>query len=276
MWGSLDSGYAARKSLEALFRRNDDDSSGWLSSSACVSPFSPNQTASTDPLPAPKTASPAGSPTRPSSTSRPPTSPTAPPRRAAPPPTPTPHPAERLPLEPARFSIPNLLLLYSRLYEAHFLPAHLTVALISAVIYTSVQAPPAHASPADYPTPAYPLLLWSFSFTGTLRLLGFLGTACFIRLYERYHAACVRAREDEMRAAGLWADMAFAHRSLRENWTDYVALPVNGVLFGTAPAVIAGMCHLWTDRLVYTVSAKPLKKLASGMKGVAERVAQLA
>ena len=185
-------------------------------------------------------------------------------------------PAERLPLEPARFHLPNLLLLYHRLYEAHFLPAHLTVALLSAVLYTSVHAPPQPAGPSQYPTPAYPLLLWSFSFTGTLRLLGFVGTAGFIRLYERYHAACVRAREDEMRAAGLWADMAFAHRSLRENWTDYVALPLNGVLFGTAPAVVAGICHLWTDRLVYTVSAKPLKKLASGVKGVAERVAQLA
>ena len=36
MWGSLDSGYAARKSLEALFRRNEEDLAGWLSSTAYV------------------------------------------------------------------------------------------------------------------------------------------------------------------------------------------------------------------------------------------------
>ena len=37
MWGSLDSGYAVRKGIEALFRRNDEKLASWLSSSALVS-----------------------------------------------------------------------------------------------------------------------------------------------------------------------------------------------------------------------------------------------
>ena len=181
------------------------------------------------------------------------------------------HLHDRVPPEPARFSISHLLMLYHRLYEAHFLPAHLTVALLTAVAYSSVYPPLASPSPS----PAHPLLCWSFSFNATLRLIGFAATALFIHFYEAYHATCVRAREDEMRAAGLWDDMrdGFAYRRWRENWTDYIALPVNGVLFGTAPAVVANMCHLWTDRLVYTVSAKPLKRMA---ERVAEKVAQLA
>jgi len=37
---------------------------------------------------------------------------------------------------------------------------------------------------------------------------------------------------------------------------DYVAVP-GGLVFGVAPLLYAQVCHLWTDRLAYKVSAKP-------------------
>ena len=37
---------------------------------------------------------------------------------------------------------------------------------------------------------------------------------------------------------------------------DYLAVP-GGLVFGVAPLIYAQVCHLWTDRLAYKVSAKP-------------------
>lgn len=37
---------------------------------------------------------------------------------------------------------------------------------------------------------------------------------------------------------------------------DYLAVP-GGLVFGVAPLLYAQVCHLWTDRLAYKVSAKP-------------------
>lgn len=115
-------------------------------------------------------------------------------------------------------------------------------------------------------------MLWSFGFCATLRIVGFLATDAFLLFYEVYHRLCVKEREAEMKRAGLWEDMqdGFAHRSWKQNWTDYVALPVNGTLYGTAPAVAANFAHFWTDRLTYTVSAKPQ------LKRLAEKIIQLA
>ena len=161
----------------------------------------------------------------------------------------------------ARFSVLNLIALYHRLYEAHFLPAHVTAALLAEVIYTAKFGP----------SEIHPMLLWAFSFCGTLRLIGFLATAVFMYFYESYHLTCVRNREAEMKQAGLYDDMlgSFSYRSLRKNWFDYVALPVNGTLYGTAPAIVAEFSHFFTDRLVYQVSAKPqLKKLVDRVERV--------
>lgn len=93
----------------------------------------------------------------------------------------------------------------------------------------------------------------------------------FLVQYEFYHSTCVRIREDEMKRVGLWEDMqdGFSRRDWRENWTDYVALPVIGTVFGTIPAIVAGFCHFFTDRLAYTVPSKL-------MRSRAEKVVQLA
>lgn len=166
-----------------------------------------------------------------------------------------------------RFSVVNLFVLYHRLYEAHFLPAHLTSALLAEVLYGAILGPAIVST--------HPLLLWSFSFCGTLRLIGFLGTAVFMYFYESYHLVCVRNREDEMKRAGLWESMQgnFTYRSWKKNWFDYVALPVNGTLYGTLPAVVAEFSHFFTDRLVYHVSAKP--KLLKIVERV-EKIVQIA
>jgi hypothetical protein len=163
----------------------------------------------------------------------------------------------------AAFSWVNNFLLYHRLYEAHFLPAHLTVALISAVVYGAVVPPSA----------THPILLWSFGFCGTLRFIGFCATAFFVYLYETYHNICVRNREDEMKRVNLYNNMgadSFAYRNWKQNWSDYVVLPINGTLYGSIPAVVAQFSHMWTVHLTYTVSAKPQ------LKKVAEKLASLA
>ena len=227
MWGSLDSGYAIRCGIESLFSKNDEKLTGWLSSSVPEDRVprwvkDSNLTHFTPPN------------------------------------------VDEVAFQPRRksFSYLKHFLLYHRMYEAHFLPTHLTIALASGIIYGAF-VPAAVTNP---------ILLWSLSFCGTLRLVGLAATVFFIYMYETYHSMCVRMREDEMKRVGLYDEMSdgFAYRSWKVNWTDYVALPINGTLYGSMPALVAQICHLWTDRLTYRVSAKPQ------LKRVAERIAALA
>lgn len=154
---------------------------------------------------------------------------------------------------PAKQGLPwvRTMLLYHRLYEAHVLPSHLTIALISALIFTS-NVPPEFT---------YPFLLQTLDICAILRFIGFCATAFFIYFYEKYHFTSVSMREEEMRRADLYEDMQgnFAYRGW-SNWTDYVVLPINGTLFGTLPAVVAQFSHLWTTTLAFSVSAKPQVK----------------
>jgi len=45
-------------------------------------------------------------------------------------------------------------------------------------------------------------------------------------------------------------------RKMPWSFFDYLAVP-GGLVFGVAPLIYAQVCHLWTDRLAYKVSAKP-------------------
>ena len=226
MWGSLDSGYAIQKGIESLWNKNDEKLTEWLQSSAPEDrvPRWVNDSNLTHFTP------------------------------------PNLYESDRP--RPTKFNKVNLFLVYHRLFEAHFLPLHLAIALISGIAYGA----------AVPPTVTNPLLLWSLGFCGTVRFIGFCGTCLFLYLYESYHSVCVKNREDEMKRAGLWEDMqeGFAHRSWKKNFTDYCAIPVNGILFAAAPALVAEISHFWTDQLVYTVSAKPQ------LKRVAEKLASLA
>jgi len=48
----------------------------------------------------------------------------------------------------------------------------------------------------------------------------------------------------------------FYERKLPHSLYEYVSMP-GGLLFGAIPLLYSQFCHLWTDKLAYTVSAKP-------------------
>jgi hypothetical protein len=143
----------------------------------------------------------------------------------------------------------NTLILFHRLYEAHFLPAHLALLILSASAYTLI-----------LPTHLIPIYLQqAFDITAYFRILSMLNLTIFLIIYERFHHICVRSREEEMGRAGLADRMldGFSYRQVRKNWLDYGVFPFTGILFGTVPLVYALVCQFWTTKLVYRVSVKP-------------------
>ena len=149
----------------------------------------------------------------------------------------------------------NIFVLCHRMYEAHFLPIHITFHVIGSGLYTlftpSIQIPS--------------LLLHTLELTGYMRLASFLIFLYFFYLYETYHSICVSSRETEMVQAGL-ADRlidGFSYRSWRKTGVDFVLFPVAGILFGSLPATVALIWQLWTLSLVYKVSKKPQRMPAS-------------
>ena len=143
----------------------------------------------------------------------------------------------------------NTSILFHRLYEAHFLPAHLAFLIICASAYTVL-----------VPTRLTPIRLQqAFDITAYLRILSMINLTIFLMIYERFHYICVKSREEEMVCAGLADRMVegFSYRKLRKNWLDYGVFPFTGIAFGTVPLVYALVCQFWTTRLVYRVSAKP-------------------
>ncbi|KAI9873753.1 MAG: hypothetical protein M1830_010630 [Pleopsidium flavum] len=221
MWGALDTGYAIEKGWTLWWRKGDNIMVDW--------PPAPENLDGSD-------WDSASDMTYPSST---------PLSKAA-------HTAN------VQYDSLNLFILFHRLFEAHFLPTHLTILLLSSAIY-SLFTPVALIAPT---------LLWAFDFTSTLRLLGFLCMMFFFWLYESYHYTCVQAREDEMRRAGLYEQMqgGFTYRHWRWNMLDYFIFPVSGTVFGSIPAIVAEMCHFYTSRLTYRVSKKPQLLRVGGPK----------
>lgn len=155
-----------------------------------------------------------------------------------------------------RFTWRNLVL-FSRLFEAHFLPIHLFLVLLASAVYSAL----------PHPISQCRLLTATMEFTSYLRGAGFACmTMYFVVFYESYHQACIQAREREMKRAGLYEEMAqdFSHR---QRWTltvllDYVLFPVAGTIFGSVPLLQAIISHFWTEKLVYLVSAKPVRVIA--------------
>lgn len=143
---------------------------------------------------------------------------------------------------------------FTRLFEAHFLPNHLFLVLLASALYTSLAIPVSH----------WQILSYTLDLTSYMRAAGFaLMTIYFVVFYERYHQVCIQARENEMRRAGLYEEMEddFSHR---QRWTltaivDYFTFPISGTIFGSVPLFQAIVSHFWTEKLVYLVSAKPVK-----------------
>ncbi|KAJ5775083.1 uncharacterized protein N7511_000094 [Penicillium nucicola] len=145
-------------------------------------------------------------------------------------------------LRPRHFALLHLL------WEAHFMPCHLTLLMFFSVFYT-LWTPVASL---------HPTLAWAFSFTNTLRTSGFLGMNVCLSLYERWHAVCLDSRMKDMREANL-PDTGFSRRVWYhpQCLCERVCFPLSGTMFGAVPTIHAVFSHFWTDRLVYRVSKKP-------------------
>ena len=157
---------------------------------------------------------------------------------------------ERLPIKSIHKF--NLITIFHRLFEAHFLPTHLAVILTTSGIYTLLH--PSFLIPSA--------LKLALDVSGWLRLVGFCTMLVFFFLYERYHKLCVGLRQEEMRRAGLLEDMrdndGFCHRTFQvAGLLETATFPIGGFIFGAIPAMQAVISHLFTDRLTYVVSLKP-------------------
>lgn len=148
----------------------------------------------------------------------------------------------------------NTILLFHRIFEAHFLPAHLAVLIVGGSIYAAL-TPYSHI----------PILIQqALDATAYICMICLFNFTIFLFLYERYPYLCLKAREEEMIRAGLADRMydSFSYRSAWKNWLGCFAFPFTGVLFGSIPALVALVCHFRTLSLVYKVSKKPPRMAA--------------
>lgn len=146
------------------------------------------------------------------------------------------------------FLRPRHLLLVHLLWEAHFLPCHLTMLLLFSVFYT-----------VSHPVSTlHPTLAWAFWFTDLLRTLSFIGMNVNLTIYDRWHQLCLTARRQDMMQANL-EDCGFSPRAWWQvrHLAERVLFPIAGTLYGAVPTLQAVFSHFWTDRLVYHVSKKP-------------------
>jgi hypothetical protein len=147
-------------------------------------------------------------------------------------------------------------ILFSRIFEAHFLPFHLMVLMFASTAYSNLSNPLVHCQ----------FLTLALNLTGVLRAVSFVAILFyFVVFYQKYHAVCVEVREAEMRRVGLYEGMeeSFSHRQTYKPWSymDYVVFPIAGTIFGSAPLLQAALAHFRSEKLVYTVSAKPSRRI---------------
>ncbi|KAI6907613.1 hypothetical protein D0869_12121 [Hortaea werneckii] len=146
----------------------------------------------------------------------------------------------------------NIITLYVRLFEAHFLPIHLAVILTTSSIFQFVV--PGFMMPE--------VLRLALNFAGWCRLAGWLLMLLFFHRYNQYHRLCVALRKDEMRKAGMLGEVS-EHDGFTSQVFQVAGLlecglfPIGGFIFGAIPAIQAVMSHVFTDRLTYVVSLKP-------------------
>ncbi|PFH56560.1 hypothetical protein XA68_16333 [Ophiocordyceps unilateralis] len=146
----------------------------------------------------------------------------------------------------------HVFYLFHRLFEAHFLPVHMTILILASTLYMWVVDGQDDANN----------LGWIFALCNVLRTLGFVEVACYLFLYESFHRICVKTRYREMTKARLADDMCFSNRTIRRNLIDYVLVPLVAPLYGAIPCAQAEISHFWTVNLVYTVSLKATRQRA--------------
>lgn len=137
-----------------------------------------------------------------------------------------------------------------RMFEAHFLPLHMTIMVITSAIYTYITKD--HADVHN--------LNWIFPLTGAMRAFGLIGVAFYMYLYESFHYLCATNRQREMAQAGLADNMHFSFRSWPKNLVDYGLVPIVAPIFGSVPCAQAQVSHFWTLDLAYSVSRKVTRK----------------
>ncbi|KAJ2891390.1 hypothetical protein MKZ38_000510 [Zalerion maritima] len=144
----------------------------------------------------------------------------------------------------------RVLYLFHRLFEAHFLPTHMTILILSSTLL--IWATEGNSDPHH--------ITWIFDLCNLLRIAGLAQVALYLYLYESFHRICVTTREKQMNDAGLSDGMCFAHRSLRHNLVDYFMAPLAAPIYGSIPCAQAQVCHFWTLDLVYAVSKKAVRQ----------------
>jgi hypothetical protein len=154
-------------------------------------------------------------------------------------------PAVRVPLLPPHWL--NIFLLFHRLFEAHFLPTHITVLIVISTLYRALI--PADSGPFS--------IAWTFVATDILRAVGMVALLIYFYSYQKYHRIALESRKSEMVAAGLADGMrgSFSGRSWK-NVLGCIYIPLVAPLYGSIPAIHAQLSHFWTMDLVYVVSNK--------------------
>lgn len=146
----------------------------------------------------------------------------------------------------------NVLTVFYRLFEAHFMPVHLALILTTSTSYGLL-----------FPRFLMPTVLRvALDICSWCRLAGFCLMICGFYRYEQYHRLCIGLRKEEMRKAGLLEGMT-QRDSFSPNVFMYAGIAeaglfvVGGFLYGAVPALQAELSHFFTERLTYIVSLKP-------------------
>jgi len=153
----------------------------------------------------------------------------------------------------------RLVVLFHRLFEAHFLPVQMTVLIVASTLFIWVTEG----------TGDIHQVKWIFTICNILRTAGFMEVALYLALYEGFHRICVETREKEMSDAGLTKGMHFSHREVKTNFIDYVMVPLVAPIYGSIPCAQAQIFHFWTLDLVYTVSKKVTRKRGKSLSAEA-------
>ena len=152
-------------------------------------------------------------------------------------------------------NVERIIYLAHRLFEAHFLPVHMTILVVASTLFLWVTD--GKEDPNNFG--------WIWTLSNVLRTAGFMLVACYLFLYESLHRTSVAAREQEMKEAGLHRNMHFSYRSFRKNFMDYIMVPIVAPLYGAIPCIQAEISHFWTQDLVYTVSKKVTRERARSL-----------
>ncbi|GAB7342123.1 hypothetical protein MBLNU457_g0391t1 [Dothideomycetes sp. NU457] len=156
------------------------------------------------------------------------------------------------PIIPPSTNYSNMITIFQRLTEAHILLAHFLTCLASSALYSLLV--PRGLIPAA--------LRDALGLCDYIRLVSYVIMLVAFSLFQRYHTVCVEIRKDFLRRVGLLEDFRAKDFISDKCFSTYgfievMIFPIAGIAFGSAPNLVAIFCHLWTDKLVYSVSLKP-------------------